>query len=512
HERAIFEALKKALPNVSVSLSHEVAPIWKEYERASTTIADAYIKPLVTRYIISLQDDLKAEGIVTNWAVMKSNGGIMEWQSVPNHPVHTLLSGPAGGMISSKFFGEISGFDNVITLDMGGTSADVGLINKGEQRYTTDFEVEWGIPVIVPTLDIHTIGAGGGSIGWVDKGGLLHVGPESAGAEPGPACYRGGGTRPTVTDANLVLGRLDANYFLGGEITLDESKAKEVIAELGQRLGLDIYGAAQAVVEVADGNMADAVRLVSIQQGYDPRNFALLGFGGAGPVHAASIAQKLNIPKVIIPLHPGLGSAFGIMMADLRVDKVWTRAFRSDSLDVAAINREFGELKTIAIRELREQGFTGDPTLVCSIAARYYGQNYEQLIPIPSDEITRERLEASFETFHQAHERYYGYAIRGEVIELVHFNVSAVGYTSKPTLEEIKEGPAPAPVAHRQVYFPQTGLVETPIYMRSDLPREVLIKGPAVVEEVDSTTLVHPGQELTVNRYGIMILSLGGEK
>ncbi|MCL5961578.1 MAG: hydantoinase/oxoprolinase family protein [Chloroflexi bacterium] len=510
NEVAMREALAEELPDVSVTLSHEVAPIWREYERTSTAMADAYIKPLVTRYIKSLEEDLRAEGILTTWSVMKSNGGIMEWHAVLNDPIHTLLSGPAGGMIASKFFGDISGFQNVITLDMGGTSADVGMIHEGELKYTTDFEVEFGIPIIVPTLDITTIGAGGGSIGWLDAGGLLHVGPESAGAEPGPACYGRGGTLATVSDANLVLGRLDPDYFLGGKMSLNLDLAKEAVEQVGTKLGMDVYRAAQAMIEIADENMADAIRLVSIQQGYDPRKFALVAFGGAGPVHAASIAEKLSIPYVIVPLHPGLCSAFGILMADLRVDKVWTRAFRSDSLDIETINTEFGQLKEQAAKELREQGYKGKPAISCSISMRYHRQNYEQQIELTSGEITLKALEEAFERFHEAHEKFYGYNIKGEVIELVNFNVTAIGPVPKPKLEELKEGPGPNPTSHRRVSFSKEGFVETPIYRRADLPAGATLKGPAVVEEVDSTTLVHPGQELKVNQYGIMILSTGG--
>jgi N-methylhydantoinase A len=327
HEEAIASEISKQLSGFPVSVSFKVAPIWREYERTSTTLADAYVKPLAKTYIDNLSEGLSKQGLAGAWSVMKSNGGIMQAKSVPDYPVSILLSGPAGGVIAGKHYGDLCSFEDLITIDMGGTSTDVSLINKGRVITTTDFEIEWGLPVIVPTIEISTIGAGGGSIGWVDKGGLLHVGPESAGAEPGPASYDRGGDLPTVSDANLVLGRLNPDYFLGGQMPLKTHLAQEALGALGKKLGMNEVVASFSVVEVANENMANAIRLKTIERGLDPRKFSLMAFGGAGPLHACSIARKLEIPLVVIPPHPGVFSALGLLLADLKVDKVWTKAY-----------------------------------------------------------------------------------------------------------------------------------------------------------------------------------------
>ena len=508
HEEMLSDMLHELLPDIPVSVSHKVAPIWREYPRASTIIADAYVKPLVRSYIHSLKQGLQAENIVSDFAVMKSNGGIMQADVVPDQPLHTLLSGLAGGLIGGRYLGQLSGFDNLLTLDMGGTSADVGMIWQGKQRHTTQFEIEWGLPVITPTLAVHTIGAGGGSIGWLDKGGMLHAGPQSAGANPGPACYGTGGTEPTITDANLLLGRLNPDYFLGGRIPLNPDLAYTAIEPIAKQLQLSVYETAHAMIEVANGNMSDAVRLVSILEGYDPRKFILVAFGGAGPLHAAAIARKLSVPKVVVPIHPGLCSAFGLLMADMRVDRVWTRAFRSDRLDLSIFNQELDRLKDEATEELRAQRYEGEVLLLATIGMRYLGQSHEHSINLPTDHVSAEALSAAYERFHSLHEDRYGYRIEGETVELVDFNVSAVGTTVKPELEVLSEEPLPEPVAYRPVHFAQVGMVDTPIYRRPQLPSKASLAGPAVIEEVDSTTLVHPGHHLTVNPYGIMILDL----
>ena len=330
HELRVRQFLRARFPDIPVSLSHEVAPIWREYERGSTVIADSYVKPVIQDYVDSTRRGLAAERLEMPWALMKSNGGRTTPELAEAEPIQLLLSGLAGGLIAGHYFGHLVGLDNLVTLDMGGTSCDVGLIRGGTIGYSTNFEIEFGLPVATPTIDLTTIGAGGGSIAWIDKGGLLRVGPQSAGAEPGPVCYDTGGAEVTVTDANLVLGRLNPDYFLGGKIALNLAKAGAAVARLGERLGLDRHAAAQAVLDIANENMANAIRVLSIDRGLDPREFALVAFGGAGPLHACDIAAKVGMTQVVVPIYPGLTSAFGALIAAPKVNKVWSKHFRSD--------------------------------------------------------------------------------------------------------------------------------------------------------------------------------------
>ena len=505
HEETLATEIRKQLPGLPVSISYKVAPIWREYERTSTTIADAYVKPLAKQYIENLNKGLVLEGLSRKWAVMKSNGGIMDAESVPDYPVSVLLSGPAGGVTAGKHYGTLSSLEDLITLDMGGTSADVALINKGQVLTTTDYEIEFGLPVIVPTLEISTIGAGGGSVGWVDKGGLLHVGPESAGAEPGPACYDRGGKLPTITDANLMLGRLNPDYFLGGEMPLRASLAQKVLKELGKKLGMNEIDAAFAMVEVANENMANAIRLKTIQRGLDPRKFSLMAFGGAGPLHACSIARKLEIPLVIIPPHPGVFSALGLLLADLQVDKVWTKAYRSDTLNVDEINRGFTELKELAKHELREQGFPEDPTIHLSTSMRYLGQNYELQVDVPDQTISPDYLEGVYDRFHAKHRQNYGYDLKGEVIEIISFNATAVGPMKKPVYRPETTGfQTASPQGMRSIYVSSQKQIEAPVYRRESLGPGFSAAGPVTVEEIDSTAFVSEGCKVEMDEFGIL--------
>lgn len=508
HEEAIANEIRKRLPDLPLSVSFQVAPIWREYERASTTIADAYVKPLAKRYIENLNKGLLDQGLSETWSVMKSNGGIMEARSVSDYPVGILLSGPAGGVIAGKHYGVLCSLEELITIDMGGTSADVALINKAQVLMTTDYEIEWGLPILVPTLEISTIGAGGGSIGWVDRGGLLNVGPESAGAEPGPACYDRGGSFPTVSDANLVLGRLNPHYFLGGKMPLKVLLAQEALRRLGKELGMDEVKAAFAMVEVANENMVNAIRLKTIQRGFDPRKFSLMAFGGAGPLHACSVARKLEIPLVLIPPHPGVFSALGLLLADLKVDKVWTKAYRSDTLNIDEINKGLNELEELAKRELKEQGFSREPTIALSMSMRYLGQNYELSVDVPNQEISRDFLEKVYDRFHEKHKENYGYEMRGEVIEIISFNATAFGTTEKPLYKMDTSGRRESPLEKRPVYLSSGEQLEVPIYRRENLWPGFSVTGPAVIEEMDSTTFVDGQCRVEMDSFGILKIHL----
>ena len=508
HEIDLKNYLASRFPLVPVSISHEVAPIWREYERGSTVVADAYVKPILKRYVGAIRQSLDSLGVRCPWAVMKSNGGHATAQVAERQPVNILLSGLSGGIIGGKYFGELAQEQNLITLDMGGTSCDVGVVRQGSLSYITNYEVEWGLPISAPFVDLTTIGAGGGSIAWIDKGGFLQVGPQSAGADPGPVCYDRGGTEVTVTDANLVLGRLNPAFFLGGRMELNPDKTQEKLAELGDQLNLSASDAAQAVIDVANENMANAIRLVSIERGLDARDFALVAFGGAGPLHAGGILEKMGMTRVVIPLYPGLCSAFGAVISDFKVDKVWSKHFRSDSVAATVVDEQFQKLTAMAMDELRGEGFSGTPQLERSISMRYAGQNYEHEVEIGDSTVTEQTLEKAFFEFHRLHEQFYGYSISGEVIELIRFKVTATGRAVKPRLQTVPTDGAPSEQQTRQVDFKGQGAVPCPVYHREDLGSGFTLTGPAVVEEVDSTILVHPGQRLSVDSHGVIIIDV----
>ncbi|MBV7338531.1 hydantoinase/oxoprolinase family protein [Chloroflexi bacterium TSY] len=508
HEEQIGDFLRYEFPGIPVSLSHRVAPIWREYERGSTTTADAYIKPLVANFATNLDKGFRERGVNCTWALMKSNGGNMVAEAAAEQPVQLLLSGLAGGIIAGRTFGELVGSRNVITLDMGGTSTDVGIVIDGEYGYTTEYQVEWGIPVAAPLIDLTTIGAGGGSIAWIDKGGFLKVGSQSAGADPGPACYDAGGLEATVTDANIVLGRLNPDYFLGGRMSLKREKAAAAVAEIGQKLGMGLEETALAITELANENMANAIRLITVERGIDPREFDLVAFGGAGALHAVALAESVGVRRVIVPPHAGLASAFGTLLADLRVDRSWTHAYRSNQMDVARIEERFKELTESALADLRAEGFTGTPTILRSISMRYLGQNYEQDVSVSPGPITDATIDEILQRFHDQHESFYGYSIPSEIMELIHFNVSVIGETPKVTLPRLdvcsSEDVRPRMV--RQVYFQGSGFIECPIYRREDLFADAIIHGPAIVEEEDSTVVLSAGRQLLVTKEGILCI------
>ena len=510
HERLIREYLRREFPELSISLSHEVAPIWREYDRASTTIADAYIRPLLQGFIHALDQGLAARGNTRSWAVMKSNGGQMLAESAADRPAQTVLSGLPGGIIAAKYYAESLDDDNIISFDMGGTSTDVGVVDDGAIGYTTAWEIEFGLPVAAPFIEMTTMGAGGGSIAWVNRGGLLQVGPQSAGAVPGPVCYAQGGTEPTITDANVVLGRLNPENFLGGEVRLDADLAHRALTGLGDQLGLGPEATAQAVLDIAVENIAEAMRLLTVRRGLDPRRFSLVAFGGAGPLHAAAIAKVIGARRALIPPHPGLCSAFGALLADMRVDKTWTHILRSDRLDAPAIDARLNELVAEATADLQHEGFAGSPQVQRSVNMRYLGQNYEEEIPIPGGQVTAESLPQLLAAFETHYEATYGYRIPDEIIELVQFNVTVLGDTAKPELPLLPEGLPASPAGTRRAWFSAEGAVECPVYARDDLSPADRIAGPAIIEELDSTTVVHPGQHLTISQHGTAVLEWTG--
>jgi N-methylhydantoinase A len=511
HEVQVRDLIAGLYPECLVSLSHEVFPRWREYERFSTTIADAYLKPMFTAYTRSLATGLTKLSDRTALRIMKSNGGVSDWAEAIQHPVESIMSGPVGGVLAASYFSTLVRENSVISMDVGGTSTDVCLIKNGGYKYTTSFMLEFGIPISVPMVDVKTIGAGGGSIAWIDRGGLLRVGPQSAGARPGPAAYGFGGTSATITDANVVLGRLNPSYFCGGTMPLYPDRAREAVEALSARLAKTVAETANDIVAIADGNMANAIRLITVEKGIDPRGYAILAFGGAGGLHAARVAKILGVRKTIIPVHPGVTSAFGLLTADLRVDRLVTFLMRSDMVEEAVFNSHLLKTRAYALTALRREGYSGDRLVLQSLEMRYYGQNYQIEVLIGDKEsLTRAEIEEAFELFRKEHKSLYGYENPGDVVECVGMVVRAIGKGDPPRIGTIAAGTSPAPKEERQVYFGgREGFLRCPVYERSSMPAGFTISGPAIVEEPLSTTLLLSTNRMVVDAFGSMVIEDG---
>jgi N-methylhydantoinase A len=510
HEEAIADAVREALPGVSISVSHEVSPVWREYERASTTIADAYVKPLIDGYVDRVGRVIQEDAGLERWNLLASNGGYLRAEQARRGPGRLLLSGLAGGVIGGRVFAEAAGSRSVFTLDMGGTSCDIGLVLDGKEQYASEFQVAWGIPVSIPCVAVSTIGAGGGSVVWVDKGGLLRVGPQSAGAVPGPVAYGLGGTEPTLTDANLTLGRLDPGYFLGGAMSLDADAAREAVAGLGNAIGLSAEATALAAVRTADENMANAIRLIAVERGLDPRDFALVAFGGAGPLHARAVAERLDMPTVLVPPHPGLCSALGAAISQARVDRVRTHYVHSARVRIDELARAERRLHDDTIAELRRNVDADEVDVRRSADLRYAGQNYELEVPLPDGELDDEGWHALLARFEAGHERQYGLRLPGEAIELINLRVTALR-PETPVQLSAATGSGAEPT-RRDVWFDANSPVECPIYRRESLAPGTELEGPAIVEEPDSTTLVFEGDRLVVQGSGVLALTIGAPR
>ncbi len=506
HELRLKEIFAEEAPDLPVSISYEVLPKWKEYERASTTIADAYLKPVVSRRLGSMRARLAAAGLGDHLVVIKSNGGEMTLEAAAAAPVNMMVSGPTGGVVAARHIARLLDLPSLVTIDMGGTSTDVATITGGRESFTTAFEIEWGLPIQIPMIDIRTIGAGGGSIAWIDKGGMLRVGPESAGASPGPACYGQGGTRPTVTDANLVLGRINPDNFLGGTMALDVAAAERAVFEVAQAPGHSLEATAIAILRIANNNMVGALRSVLIERGLDPRDFTLLAFGGAGPLHASELMTEMAIPRAIVPNHPGQFSAYGFLQADARVDRQRTTQLTSRRFDPERASAVMQELAAECTAELEQQGYTSDIRITRALEMRYLGQNYELELEIDFERFAEDTMDRLWQAFHYAHQARFGFSIPGEIIEIVNYLATAVSITPKPELHEIPRAEAPAlPVARRPVGYPE-GRHDVPVFRRDQLRAGHEIQGPAVIEEPASVTILNPGQRLAVDAYGHLVI------
>ena len=501
HERRVRDILAEELPEIPVSISYDVLPKWKEHFRSSTTLCDAFVKPVVRRQLGSLRARLDGAGITAPIVVMRSNGGEMTLDAAAAAPIQMAVSGPTGGVIAGKRVAALLGIGNVVTLDMGGTSTDVSTIVGGEERFTTDFEIEWGRPVQIPMIDIRTIGAGGGSLARIDAGGMLMVGPQSAGARPGPACYGRGGLEPTVTDANLVLGRIAADNFLGGAMALDTEAARAAVATVADRIGLGLEQTALAILRIANNTMVGALHTALTEQGLDPRDFTLMPFGGAGPLHVCDLMEDAAIPKGLVPNFPGQFSAFGFTLADARVDRHRTVQLSSRAFDEARAERVMAELESECRAELAGQGHIEGVTIRRSLEMRYAGQNYELEVPVAGGAFGVAEQAMLWEAYHAQHLARFGFRL-GDAVEVITFIVTGIAATAEVELPTIAQAEGPvSPARHRPVWF-DAAWVDTPVYDRATLRAGHALSGPALVEEEASVTVVSPGRDLTVDAWG----------
>jgi N-methylhydantoinase A len=504
HELRAREILERACPGLPVTLSHEVAREWREYERASSAVLNAYVAPKVGGYLSSLEREMRGLGVTATLHVMQSNGGVTTARAARQLPIQTLLSGPVGGTIGGAGLSDATGRRNLICVDMGGTSFDMSLIVEGRPSVSTETELE-GLPVLMPLVDIHTIGAGGGSLAWLEAG-ALRVGPQSAGADPGPACYGRGGEEPTVTDANLFLRRLDPGYFLGGRMWLDEAAAAAAIRRLARRVGLDELALAEGVLAIVNAKMADAMRTITVKQGIDPRDFSLVAFGGAGPMHAVWLAQELDIREVIVPWSPGTFSAWGMLQTDVRHDV--TQTFYRPLATVAPeeVGEVYRALEAQGAEALAAESLSPERMYFArSSDMRYVGQEYSVNIPVGGG-VDLAEIERAF---HDAHRTRYGHSTPDAPCELVNLRVAAMGRLEREVygFQPPADG-EPAEVGRRRVVFDGRELPAA-IVRRERLAVGARLAGPAIVEEETATTVLPPGWAAEVDRLGNLVVARG---
>ena len=518
NEQIASEILRQELPGLPVSLSSEVLPVYREYERAITTVLNAYVTPRVGRYLDNLKQSLAALKTPASLSIMKSNGGIIGADAAVRQPVYTALSGPAAGVIAAARIAETAGVENCISFDMGGTSTDVSLLRNGQPGLTLNGKLgDW--PIQLPMLDIATIGCGGGSIAAVSPYGSLTVGPDSAGADPGPACYGRGATSPTVTDANLVLGRVNTR-IAGGQLSLDRQAASNAISDaVAGPLGLDLPSAASGIIKIANNAMVGAIRNISVERGHDPRDFALVAYGGAGPMHAIDVANLLGIETVVVPAHPGITSAFGLLQAEFKNDYARTVPQQGDGFNVNSIADVYAQLEREGSDWLRTEGVpAASHHLVRSADLRYAHQGSELTIQYRNRRIDASGLRNLVDEFHNQHQQLYGFSLEQRV-EIVTLRVTASGHDGSEVIPPLHAGvdldakttqPVP-PDSRRPVYFDEnSAFVECPIYRRDGLSAGSLIRGPAILEGMDSTVVINPGWLSRVDHYGNCIMLAKG--
>jgi N-methylhydantoinase A len=509
HEVAVRRIVAEVAPHVPVLLSHEVAREWREYERTSTTVVSAYVAPIVGRYLSRLESELARHGSRAPLRVMQSNGGLMTAATAKSKPVQTVLSGPVGGAVAGVALARDLELERLICVDMGGTSFDVSLVVDGDAEVESEATLQ-GHPLLMPAVAIHTVGAGGGSVAYVEAG-ALRVGPRSAGAVPGPACYRRGGSEPTVTDANVVLGRLPDIARLGGDLDLDAGAACRAVDSVGHLLGLDRIAAASGIVAVVDAAMANAIREITISRGIDPRTFALLAFGGAGPLHAVSLARELEIPRVVVPAHPGVLSAWGMLHTDTRHDLVQSFFVPVAGLSAPALEQSLGRLYGRARRLLRDDGVTDDAVeLLPAADLRYVGQEYAVTVTWPYAQDAATVIDALPAAFATAHLDRYGHNNPGESVECVNLRVTALGRIKRGAVPDgpVATGDAVA-TSTTQAFF-DNAWHDTPVFRREAFGAGVTVRGPAILLEDACTIAVPPGWVGNISRHGHLMIERRG--
>ena len=515
HELEAARTLEELLPDLSVVASHRITREWREYERTSTAVLSAYVHPTANAYLDSLEKKLAGRGFGGRLLVMQSNGGSATVRAARSDPIAMVESGPVGGVLGAAALGELIGERNLITLDIGGTTAKCSLVENGRVRVETEYKIERsrtnpGYPIQTPVVDIVEIGNGGGSIAWVDEAGALHAGPRSAGAVPGPAAYGRGGEEPTTTDANLLVGRINPDYFAGGEIEPDMENVQKAMGRLAERLGTGTEETARGIIRLANANMVNALKLVSLNRGHDPQDFTLVAFGGGGAMHAADLAEELNIRRVVVPENCATFSAWGMLRTDLRRDYLRTQAARLDSVPPEEIGHLFEQSATEAVADFESDGVGADRLIFHRHAdMRYAGQEHTVKVPFPAGEVTREKLVEAERRFHEAHEREYAFRLDSPV-EIVNYHLVAYGAVRKPEmakLERTAREVADAIKGRREVDFGVHGVHTAGIYDRSFLGPGAEFLGPAVVEEPMTTVVVPPGWLTAVDQYGNLHLN-----
>jgi len=513
HEKRTVELIKQLWPEVAVTASHEITKEWREYERTNTTVLNSYVKPIAGAYIDKLSKNLQEHQVNGNTYIMQSNGGATTFEGAKHSPINMVESGPVAGIYGAAILGQILNEKNIIAFDIGGTTAKCSLITNGEVKVSTDYYIERsddtaGYPLKVPVVDIVEIGNGGGSIAWIDSTGSLKVGPQSAGAMPGPVAYGQGGTDPTTTDANLVAGRLSKKNF---DYEVDMDKVKQAIEEkVSSHYDLTMEEGAMGIIDIANSNMLNALKLISIRKGYDPKDFSMVAFGGGGSMHAAALAQELGVKKVIIPVASAVFSAWGMLMTDLRHDYIQTHIKQLKDIDLPAINKEWETMIAQAYHQFIEEGMDKDQVVFNRFAdMRYIGQEHTVKVPVPNAEWTQETAEEIIERFHQLHEQNYTFKLPEAQTEIVNLHLTGFGKVDKPVLQKLSVTGKTVKEALKEVrpvYFKEAGWVQTNIYEREQMEPGMKVMGPAIVEERSATTVIYANQSLEMDVYGNLVI------
>ncbi|QHJ69119.1 hydantoinase/oxoprolinase family protein [Planococcus halotolerans] len=518
HEELTVELIRELWPEVAVTASHEVTKEWREYERTNTAVLNSYVKPIASKYIDKLNSKLVENDADSFNYIMQSNGGTTTFEQAKKTPINMVESGPVAGIYGAAYLGEIIGEKNVIAFDIGGTTAKCSLISNGEVKVSTDYYIEKddlraGYPIKSPVVDIVEIGNGGGSIAWIDEGGSLKVGPQSAGAVPGPVAYGQGGTEPTTTDANLLTGRLSPENF---DYTVDMKLVKKAIHDkVAKVYGMTEEEGALGIIRIANANMLNALKLISVRKGYDPRDFTLVAFGGGGSMHAPALARELGVKKVVVPVASSVFSAWGMLMTDLRHDYIQTYINRFEDLDLAELNNQWDKLETQAKQQYAEENIKEEEIIFNRfVDMRYSGQEHTVKVPLVNGEIKAQTVQEVIRLFHEMHEQNFTFKLEEAQTEIVNLHLTAFGTVQKPELQKLETGSKDAETAlkeTRQVFYEDEGWNDTKVYHRTLLAPGMKIQGPAIVEEPTATTVFYSGQTLSVDAYGNLLIEMGAK-